>query len=188
MASEPIASSRRGNAAEGYDNKREGYEDPFYPSESLQSVELTAVCIVEVAVKTPTQCGRDACGGGNPQNPGDGQEYTMAEHAGGNGAVCRGVQEEGEVEQAEEDGPRGDEEDVVSTVADGGVEVVVVAVIHACQPARNRDLDETKTDKEAEDDGVSPAYMVIDVGHLADREEWVVSRRKAFAMVVRSSG
>lgn len=96
----------------------------------------------------------------------------MAEHAGGNGAVCRGVQEEGEVEQAEEDGPRGDEEDVVSTVADGGVEVVVVAVIHACQPARNRDLrgregvntpasrdtggcthlDETKTDKEAEDD------------------------------------
>ncbi len=64
----------------------------------------------------------------------------------------RGVEEQRKVEQGEEYGPAGGEEQVPRAVAHGDGEVIMAQVEPAREPSRDRELDDAEEDDEAEDD------------------------------------
>jgi len=102
----------------------------------------------------------------------------MGAHGSKDGA--RGaMKEQNQIEQADEDGPDRGEQQESGAISDATVRIIVPTVVAASEEARYPKLDNSNDNNEAEQNGVSTAYMFINCHRCAGFYLSNVKRRRA---------
>jgi len=168
------STARRDDTTDEHNDDREGNENPNYPGETFERVQLTAVykCVLCAAVQASTELSRDGSCACRPEHPSKEQKYPVGRDA--SQSTRRGCPKKHREDSREEEGPDWREQKEARGVTFWFI-VRVVFVEVGDEPCRDWELDYTEEDDKTEDDRVSPSDMIFK-GH-----------NKSDIVVVRSS-